>query len=318
MSTTLHTHGDKLTCFTAALAGALVARGETSWWRPLLAGGPFLAVTPADTLLRFDHHPAPPLPALGLRVTGADDWDTAYTAIAERIAHDGAAVVLGDVYHLPWQRGYRRWHAPHWLTIVVETGGWVAADPLAMTTELGPQAGTRMPIPGPNELREWAISIGAEDAVPRLREESMAGSADIAPGRAYRWLEPDPDPVIAPAPPERLVGPDALRALASRYRFARGAADFEQIDDLWQALRQRELLLWAADRDADVLDAAGRAHWEDALERWRALPPLLLHARLRARSGGTVNTATIADTLTALAEFEDQHLAFGARRTEER
>ncbi|MFJ4655105.1 hypothetical protein ACIP5Y_27840 [Nocardia sp. NPDC088792] len=369
MTTALHTHGDKLTCFTAALASALAARGETQWWRPLLADGPFLAVTPAAALLRFEHHATPPLPALGLRITGDNDWDTAYSAISAQIAEHGVAVILADTYRLPWQRGHRRLHAPHWLAIVDE-GGWVAEDPLSMTTEYGPQPGTRVHIPDPDKLRTWAVSLGATDRALTLREEAMAGTTDIAAHRTYRWLEADParaqrtpqradpdrqqsrlgshhdplraqldqqrlplDPLRSPPrldPPlpqpsprpfglgseglkptghmsadrDRLSGPDALRALAARYRFARTEADFDQIDDLWQALRQRELLLWAAEHDPGLLDEAGRAHWEQAVARWRTLPPLLLHARMRAASGKTADTGRLAETLSELAELE--------------
>lgn len=362
MTTALQTHGDKLTCFTAALASALAARGETRWWRPLLADGPFLAVTPAAALLRFEHHATPPLPALGLRVTGDNDWDTAHSAISAQIAEHGVAVILADTYRLPWQRGHRRLHAPHWLAIV-DDGGWVAEDPLAMTTEYGPQQGTRVHIPDPGKLRTWAVSLGATDRALTLREEAMAGSTDVAAHRTYRWLEADPaqarhtpqgaslerpqsrfgshhDPLRAqlehlplapqthqpthqPSPRpfglgseglkptgqmsadrDRLSGPDALRALAARYRFARTEADFDQIDDLWQALRQRELLLWAADHDPGLLDEAGRAHWEHAVGRWRTLPPLLLHARMRIASGTSTDTGRIAETLSELAELE--------------
>ncbi|MFI1917560.1 hypothetical protein [Nocardia sp. NPDC020380] len=357
MSTALHTHGDKLTCFTAALASALAARGETRWWRPLLADGPFLAVTPAAALLRFEHHATPPLPALGLRVTGDNDWDTAHSALSAQIAEHGVAVILADTYRLPWQRGHRRLHAPHWLAIV-DDGGWVAEDPLAMTTEYGPQPGTRVHIPDPGKLRTWAVGLGATDRALTLREEAMAGTTDIAAHRTYRWLEADisaaqrtpqheldrtrsqlgshhdplraqrdrlpPDPAQHQPSPQpfgrgseglrpsshmsadrdRLSGPDALRALAARYRFARTEADFDQIDDLWQALRQRELLLWAAEHDPDLLDEAGRAHWEHAVGRWRTLPPLLLHARMRAASGTSIDTGRIAETLSELAELE--------------
>ncbi|WP_069166751.1 hypothetical protein [Nocardia altamirensis] len=316
MTTALSTHGDKLTCFTAALASALVARGETHWWRPLLAGGPQLAVTPAaDDLLLFEHDATPRLPALGLRVHGDDDWATAYNALEEQVAAHGSVVVLADIFHLPWQHGHQKWHAPHWLAIVETIDGWQIEDPLTMTTELGLQTGQRVPVTSAAELREWSTSLGAEDTVALLRETALAGTDDIHIGRTYRWLESHAAP---PPPPraDRLVGADALVALASRYQFASTPEDFTQIDDLWQALRQRELLLWAAEHDASVLDADGRAHWEQAVAQWRKLPPLLMHASMRAAAGGTVQTALIAETLLTLAEFEGKHLAFAHARPE--
>ncbi|MFI5777658.1 hypothetical protein [Nocardia sp. NPDC051570] len=309
-------HGDKLTCFTAALAGALTAREDARWWRPLLSEGPYLAVSPAEgELLRFEHHPAPPLPTLGLRVAGSDDWDTAYGALAEQISRHGAVVLLADYFNLPWQRAHGRLHGTHWLAIVDHGGGWVIEDPLDFATDLGHQPGSRIQVPDPVELRSWATALGEHHSASTLREQAMAGADDIARERTYRWLEADPDPLITPAPVGRLVGKDALAALAARYRFARTPADFAQNDDLWQALRQRETLLWAARHDPEALDEAGRAHWERAVARWQALTPLLLHARMRAEHGGTVNTGLIAETLTELADFEDEHLAYGARRT---
>lgn len=316
MTTALSTHGDKLTCFTAALASALLARGETRWWRPLLAGGPTLAVTPAEQdLLLFEHDATAPLPALGFAVHGDDDWATAYHALEEQVAAHGSVVLLADIFHLPWQHGYQKWHAPHWLAIVATVDGWVVEDPLTMTTELGLQAGQRVPVLSAAELREWSVSLGPGDTVALLREQAMAGTSQIQAGRTYRWLKTGPAALLAPRA-DRLVGADALVALASRYQFASTPDDFTQLDDLWQALRQRELLLWAAEFDDEVLDDAGREHWERAVARWRKLPPLLMHARMRAAAGGTVQTARIAENLLALAEYEGKHLAFAHRRPE--
>ncbi|MEU0874523.1 hypothetical protein [Nocardia brasiliensis] len=316
MTTALSTHGDKLTCFTAALASALLARGETRWWRPLLAGGPTLAVTPAEQdLLLFEHDATAPLPALGFAVYGDDDWATAYHALEEQVAAHGSVVLLADIFHLPWQHGYQKWHAPHWLAIVATVDGWVVEDPLTMTTELGLQAGQRVPVLSAAELREWSVSLGPGDTVALLREQAMAGTSQIQAGRTYRWLQTGPAALLAPRA-DRLVGADALVALASRYQFASTPDDFTQLDDLWQALRQRELLLWAAEFDDEVLDEAGRAHWERAVALWRKLPPLLMHARMRAAAGGTVQTARIAENLLALSEYEGKHLAFAHRRPE--
>ncbi|WP_280448760.1 hypothetical protein [Nocardia brasiliensis] len=316
MTTALSTHGDKLTCFTAALASALLARGETRWWRPLLAGGPTLAVTPAEQdLLLFEHDATAPLPALGFAVHGDDDWATAYHALEEQVAAHGSVVLLADIFHLPWQHGYQKWHAPHWLAIVATVDGWVVEDPLTMTTELGLQAGQRVPVLSAAELREWSVSLGPGDTVALLREQAMAGTSQIQAGRTYRWLQTGPAALLAPRA-DRLVGADALVALASRYQFASTPDDFTQLDDLWQALRQRELLLWAAEFDDEVLDDAGREHWERAVALWRKLPPLLMHARMRAAAGGTVQTARIAENLLALAEYEGKHLAFAHRRPE--
>src|SRR5579859_5130784 len=79
-----------LSCYTAALAVWLAQRCEQRW-RPLLAGGPVLAVTPAaDGLLRFEHHARPPLQSLGLTVRQADDWATARAAQLAELSERGA------------------------------------------------------------------------------------------------------------------------------------------------------------------------------------------------------------------------------------
>ncbi|WP_280391996.1 hypothetical protein, partial [Nocardia brasiliensis] len=272
--------------------------------------------TPAELFLWL-YQPAPtaPLPALGFAVHGDDDWATAYHALEEQVAAHGSVVLLADIFHLPWQHGYQKWHAPHWLAIVATVDGWVVEDPLTMTTELGLQAGQRVPVLSAAELREWSVSLGPGDTVALLREQAIAGTSQIQVGRTYRWLQTGPAALIAPRA-DRLVGVDALVALASRYQFASTPDDFTQLDDLWQALRQRELLLWAAEFDDEVLDDAGREHWERAVALWRKLPPLLMHARMRAAAGGTVQTARIAENLLALAEYEGKHLAFAHRRPE--
>src|SRR5882724_3583497 len=124
-----------LGCHTAALAVWLAAEHER-WWRPLLAGAPLLAVTPQpDGLVRFEHHSRPPLEALGLTPRYADEWATARGAYRRELAECRALVVCGDAYNLPWQRGYHRWHAPYWFTVLLEGGRWLIEDPLAMKAQ---------------------------------------------------------------------------------------------------------------------------------------------------------------------------------------
>jgi len=300
-------YGEQLTCYTAALAVAIAASGETRWWRSQLAGGPVLALSPAGDLVRFEHHATPPLPALGLHHRWAGDWSAAGPALAAELSRTGVVIVLGDVYQLPWQRGHRRWHAPHWFTVVDRPGGRRVDDVLSMTTDLGPQRPSLVRATG--ELADWAVAVPPDDPVHILREQAVAGHADIGLGSSYRWLEAGlPQP--APGPPSgRLVGADALAALAERFRFAAGPEDYRQADDLWQALRQRELLVRAAADDAGLLTPDGVEHWRRAVQAWRALPPLLLHARMRAEAGASVDTGRVADALFSLCEFEGRHLA---------
>ncbi|MFI7002395.1 hypothetical protein [Nocardia sp. NPDC050175] len=308
MSGTLSEAGDKLTCFTAALATALVVRGEERWWRPLLAGGPTLSVSSVGDLLLFEHHAISPVRALGLRVNGSNDWATAFHAVDEQVTRQGYGIMLADTSNLPWQHGYRRWHAPHWITIIGRSNGWVIEDPLTMTTELGPQACQRIEVPSESELGEWSVSLQPDDTVLRLREEAVVGSKDIYAGRTYRWLEVGASAPLAPPRAGRLCGADAAITLACHFKTVDNAAVFLQVDDLWQALRQRELLLWAAGHDPALLDAPAFEHWESAMAYWRKIPPLLMRARMRAEAGAKVNTSLIVEILTKISEYEGKYL----------
>jgi hypothetical protein len=297
--------GEVLSCYTAALAVWLAVR-EDRWWRPLLAGGPVLAVTPdADGLLRFEHHRRPPLAALGLTVRYTDYWAAAHAAYQAELARSGALIVCGDVHNLPWQRGHRRWHASHWFTVVRHDHDWLVDDPLAMSTLAGPQQPSRTPV-RPGQLARWSLAPPAYSPVQRLREWSMAGYEPPGLDARYRWLTAGEVPGSErPADPARLAGADAVTALADRLRVgSTGDPVYRQADDLWQALRQRELLVAAAEVDADLLPPAAAEQWRRAIAGWRRIPPVLMHARLRAEAGLPVDRARVADTMLAVAPFE--------------
>lgn len=297
-------------CYTAALAVWLAVRQER-WWRPLLAGTPTLTVRPAaDGLVRFEHHPRPLLETLGLGVRYTDDWSTARAGFHAELAARGAVVVCGDTYRLPWQRGYQRWHAPHWFTVVRQGDDWVVDDPLAMHTVAGPQAPYRAPI-AVDELAAQGIGPVEYQPAQRLREASIVGSEPPGIGARYRWLvaaESTPDPGTGPAAPTgptALTGQAALRALADMCR--QSGPDTlvgPQADDLWQALRQRELLVAAGEVDPDLVPQAVREHWRAGVVLWRRIPPVLMDARLRVEDGMPINCGRIAEVLEAVAEFE--------------
>lgn len=293
-------------CYTAALAVWLAQR-QDRWWRPLLTGGPVLAVTPAaDGLLRFEHHPRPPLEALGLAVRQAGDWATARDGQQAELAERGALIVCGDVYNLPWQRGYQHWHSPHWFTIVPDGGRQQIVDPLAMITSEGPQHPCLVPV-DPAMIARWALAPPGYAPVHRLRELSMAGYEPPGLGGRYRWLESDWAPRSGQHAPGRLAGSAAVSQLAARFRAA-GPDDplHAQADDLWQALRQRELLLAAAQADPGLVPPTVAEHWRRAVTGWRRIPPALLRARLRGRAGLPADRDRVADTLAAVAPFEGQ------------
>ena len=308
--TDLASWSQRLTCYTAALGGWLATR-RPDWWRPLLANGPFLGIRPAGSLWQFDHSPAPWVPAFGLSVHGCDDWEVAGAAMAGHRA-SAPVIVAGDVYRLPWQQGYRRRHAPHWFVLPSYRAPAEIRDPLELTGPEGVQKPYRAPLEE-QALAEWTEALPIGDPVHELRERSVIGPAAAQLGRRYRWLAPD-DTGAAPAaeeqePYERLEGPDACHALADRLAEAgTDPAAYLQVDDFWQAARQRELVVAAAAADPGLLSAAGLTHWCAALEVWRQLPALLLRARMMARDGQPHGARPVIAALRRAAVFEGRHL----------
>jgi hypothetical protein len=291
-------------CHTAALAVWLSARRDR-WWRPLLAGGPVLAITPQpDGLVRFEHHPRPPLEVLGLTPRYADDWATARSAYRRELAECRALVVCGDAYNLPWQRGYQRWHAPYWFTVRTDGDRWLIEDPLVANAQGGKRVLRRVPVE-PGQLMQWSVAPHSYTAIQHLREVSIVGYAPPGIGARYRWLARTRTPRPGRVEPTRLVGPDAINGLAIRFRMAPPDDPIHrQADDLWQALRQRELVIAAAEADPELVPPAVRDHWRRAVAGWRRIVPPLMQARSRAGSGPPVDPRQLADAVAAVAEFE--------------
>lgn len=294
-------------CYTAALA-VWLGRRQHRWWRPLLAGGPVLAVTPAaGGLMRFEHHSRPPLEALGLTAAYASEWATAQAAHQAALARSGALIVCGDVYNLPWQRGHRHWHAPHWFTILARKDGLVVVDPLAMSTPAGPQLPSLVPV-DPVQIALWSSAPPCYAPVHRLRELSIAGDEPTGLAARYRWLATSARPRTGQRDPARLTGADAVLALATRFGRARPDDPIhDQADDLWQALRQRELVIAAAKVDPELVDPAAADHWQRAIVGWRRIPAALMHAKLRREAGLPVDFGRLADALMSVAAFEGRH-----------
>lgn len=311
--------GERLTCFTAALGTWLTDRCYP-WWEPLLAGGPTLIVSRRGDCWLFEHAPHPWMPSLGLEFTGSDRWDRVSVALREEIEHAGSVIIAADVYRLPWHRGHQRWHAPHWLVVRGEAELAYVEDPLDMTTPEGVQSSQLVCFPW-DELREIARALDPVSKIFELREQSIAGPMDIALASSYRWLRSAAriggklrEPCVTPmAPYGSLRGPDACRALADFYDAA-GDDDraYTQADDLWQAVRQRELAAAAAALEPMPLGIAAKVHWEAAVTEWRRVPPLLLHARLRAKSGASDPAKHLSAALRRAAEYEG-HWSFERR-----
>ena len=298
--------GEQFHCYTAAL-GVWISRNEDRWWRPLLDGGPELAVTPQPSgVWRFDHSPRPWLEVLGLSVRSASTWAEARVELAADFAA-GPVILAGDIFTLPWQLEHGSRHAPHWVAIYREGADLVADDPLILMNEAGTQQSYRG-VFTLDDLAEIGTAMPAGNEIHWLRERSVIGAQDPAEGAAYRWFAAGPavaDPRYDD--PGRLTGPDALRALADDLD-ARGAesAVLLQADDLWQAVRQRELAAAVAKQDPEFFDV-GAAEAErrlEALAVWRDLPVLLAHARIRAAVGNPRATAGASEVLRELAELE--------------
>ncbi|WP_433113695.1 hypothetical protein [Micromonospora sp. CA-246542] len=288
---------DQLSCYTAALGSWLAIR-RPDWWRPLLAGGPVLRVTPVPgDLLRFDHHTRPPAPTLGLRLRTAADWNTARHLIADEASRQRAVIVAGDTFRLPWQRTYGTAHAPHWFLLRPDVGGrWTVEDPLRMMTTSGRQEPVLVEVEE-RDLAGICRALPAGNPVAELREQAALGVTDVRLGSAYRWLTYDADGT-SEVPQTPVAGSDAgaaLRLLARMFReHGAQATAYRQADDLWQASRQRELA-------ARML--GGR--WTGIAEIWRRLPPLLLHGRLAAEhTAGLRAPGHLADVLEQLAQAE--------------
>ncbi|MFJ2581770.1 hypothetical protein [Kitasatospora aureofaciens] len=295
---------ETLTCYTAA-AGSWLAYDRSNWWRPFAAGGPYLAIEPVGDRFRFHHHPRPLCHSLGLSLRTAPHWSGAADGILGELARSGRVVVAGDTFSLPWHPGFGRARAPHWF--VLSGDPLVADDPLGLTGELGRQQPVRVPVPA-DGLAGLCAALPPGSPVYELRESAVLGTPDPQVGPAYRWLVQD-GVVGAPElpPADRMGGADALTALAAHFAQHAGEPDaYEQADDLWQALRQREFVAKAlAEERAAGVPVPDPDAWTEVLGLWRTLPPLLLHARLLARSGRVGRSATaLPETLHRLAEAE--------------
>jgi len=308
--------GEKLTCYTAALADWL-APEQRAWWRPLLAGGPTLRIEPAgDGLYKFAHHWRAPAPSLGLALSVAGSWAEAGPALEDVAARHGKVVIAGDGFRLPWQRAWRRRHVPHWFVLRrLGDREWYVDDPLTLVNDLGRQEPAAVVL-DPEQLPEACRALPPGSAVLSLREAAALGRDDPVIGPAYRWLSPtgvggDTRPLATAAEHAGHDPAAALRELAAAFA-SRGSdpAAYRQVDDLWQALRQRELAAaaLAAERAAQPCAADGPDPdaWAEAAQAWRRLLLLLFHARLAAESGdaGDRAGAVVARALSQLADIE--------------
>ncbi len=307
MSPVLAQWGPTLTCYTAALAVYLSSEDE-HWWRVLVEGGPHLGLSPApDGLHTFRHHPRSPFQRVGLRARGADTWAGARSGIQHQLDAHGRVIIAADGFHALWLTSYARRHGPHWFVLARAGDGYIVDDPLEHVDECGRQQPIRVRL----SEAELAGCCGAltNPAPPHvLREEAALGTVSTGLGHQYRWLERG-EPVNARPEPATPATPDAAYRLADGFdRSAADPAAYAQVDDVWQALRQRELLLKVLDVESglqQLQELPAPDPWRQVTELWRRLPPLLLHARLLAGQGVRGRSADVlVETLRAIAESE--------------
>lgn len=188
----------------------------------------------------------------------------------------------------------------------------VLDDPLIFLTEHGTQRPHRATL-GVDELALVGRAFPAGNQIAWLRERSVIGDGDPGEGAAYRWLAPAAAMCRQATPaPDRLVGAAALNALADEVADdAVRAPMLAQADDLWQALRQRELAARVAGIDPELFGAGRGAarHWAAAVLGWRELPVLLRYAKVQADAGNSRAGPQLADVLRSLATREGRYLA---------
>ena len=296
---------EKLTCYTAAL-GEWLARERGAWWRPLVAGGPILSIRPHGGYLRFHHNPASPAATLGLELRTASSWPEAEAGIEAELERAGRVVVAADGWALPWHPAYGRRHLSHWLLAERRSGVLELHDPLELLSEHGNQKATRVVVRGGAEsVFRAELDLTTPE---RLREAAALGCDDPGDAASYRWLVADADPGPPAAAPDET--PAAIASLADYFeRHAGRPHAYEHLLDVWQAARQRALVVAALEAEAGrrprraKLPDVGR--WRAVAAEWAELLPFVMYAGMLAAGGTTGASAkAIVERLRKLATME--------------
>lgn len=278
--------GDRLSCYTASIAGYMEACGVDH--QLALGTQLFLALRCAedpDLRLSFVHYHTP---LLGQALTRgrqlarrwAADPETAAQRIAAECSAAGAVIVVGDAINLPWLVTYGRRHTPHWFLVAAidhPAGKMRVVDRFEFIDEAGAQSA----FDGWLDLADlgaFAQICPAPSHVFLSRDAWAFGlhmpPADD-PSAAYQWFEAVSAPPALPLAgdqalgllartwmfhsgrqarddlpaPEWACGLAAVRALAECFRAYLDRAELYAInDDVWVAARNRELFAHLLDR----------------------------------------------------------------------
>lgn len=286
--------GDRLSCYTASIAGYMEACGIDH--QLALGTQLFLAVRCAeepDLRLSFVHYHTPLIGqalthGMQLARRWAADPETAAQRIAAHCSAAGAVIVAGDAINLPWLVTHGRRHTPHWFLVAAidhPAGKMRVVDRFEFIDEAGTQAAFEGWL-DLADLGAFARACPVQSHVFLARDTWAFGAhtppADD-PSAAYQWFEAADAPLARaldggqalgllartwmfhsgrqprddlPAP-EWACGLAAVRALADYFRAYLDRPDLYAInDDVWVAARNRELFAHLLDRLGAELDIA--------------------------------------------------------------
>lgn len=298
--------GDLLSCYTASVAHYLARLGADA---ELAVGTQlFLAVRiGADDRLAFVHHHTP---LRGDRLTHrvelvhrhAADPDVAVRCILDELRGTGAVVVAGDVATMPWQVGFGKRHAPHWLVVddVNQVGGTVhVTDLFEFVGEHGEQQSHAGWVPV-DQLATLARPPEEATAVWAARDRHAFGDIDERPAADghYQWFE-------ATRPPEaRAVGVDeAMGLLHETWAHHTGAQRRGDLDDAsWRCGVDAIVALadWLEPRLGD------QATYAVADDIWVAARNRQLFARVTGHLAAEMGRPALGDVAIRAAELSDE------------
>lgn len=197
--------GSELSCYTTAVATLMEAHGLNH--EHLIGLQLYTAVRPEPdgrdgTPTGFVHHHtslrSEALGAPGLVRRSAPSWPEALVHLREQVAANGAVILVGDVYNLPWQAARGRTHAPHWFVVDAFAGrACHVTDLFAYESEHGVQGPYRgwQPVAGLAELARppdyassrWFVARELH-ALGDLEDERLLDAASTR----YQWYEATP------------------------------------------------------------------------------------------------------------------------------